>query len=104
MSILTITNTGRKPDLETMRRLFESSVNGTASLKRNFPLEAVLVDGKFDYYKSKDTNVFWCGWALSMRCCCRILPALDDFIELVELAPIQPRELPAPAPISSTNK
>lgn len=58
--------------VERMRALFEASVRQTEIMREAFHLDAVLVNGAFSHYANPETDRFWSGFAIGMRCAERL--------------------------------
>lgn len=66
---------GNLPTIAKMRELFELAVNGTAVIKKHYPLAIREGIGCFEGYADGQTNSLWVGFALGMRCTQRIINA-----------------------------
>jgi hypothetical protein len=55
-----------------MREYFEKAVNDTPALRASIPLGIVEINGVFSHYADSETDTFWLGFALGMRCAERV--------------------------------
>ena len=68
MSAIVITDRPGALPVAHMRTLFEQSVNSTQSFRARYDLTTLKRNCEFAGYKSAETNTFWAGFAIGLRC------------------------------------
>ena len=70
--MITITDRPGALPVAHMRTLFEQSANSTESFRNRYDLTTLKYNGEFAGYKSAETNTFWAGFAIGLRCAERL--------------------------------